>query len=142
MTRITSAAACMAVAALAAALPAQAITDREKEQLALYQRFAGAPVDDMPFWRLQRYESLGDEAVVVWTAVNDAWLITVRSPCAELPWAKAIGLTSTAHRVSAKFDHVVVGRDRCMIASIQPIDYKALRIEQREDSAAKKEAGR
>ena len=123
---------CMAVVALAAALPAQAITDREKEQLALYQRFAGAQVDDMPFWHLQRYESLGDEAVVVWTGVNDAWLITVRPPCAELPWAKAIGLTSTLHRVSAKFDHVIAGRDRCMIASIQPIDYKALRAERKQ----------
>ena len=133
------AATCMAVAALAATLPAQATTDREKEQLALYQRYAGAQIDDMPFWRLLRYESLGDEAVVVWTGVNDAWLITVRPPCNELPWAKAIGLTSTLHRVSAKFDHVVVGRDRCMIASIQPIDYKALRAEQKQASAQKQD---
>jgi hypothetical protein len=129
-------------AALAAALPAHAITDREKEQLARYERYAGTAVDDMPFWRLHRYESLGDEAVVVWTGVNTAWLIRVRPPCTELPWAKAIGLTSNTHRVSAKFDHVLAGRDRCMIASIQPIDYKQLRADQKAETAQKKAAAR
>lgn len=143
MNRHPLAAPFLAAAALAvAALPAQAITDREKEQLARYERFAGAPVEDMPFWRLLRYESLGDEAVVVWTGVTDAWLIKVRPPCVELPWAKAIALTSNTHRVSVKFDHVIAGRDRCMIASIQPIDYKAYRADQKAETAQKKSADR
>lgn len=143
MIRNILAAACVAAAALATALPAHASTDREKERLALYERHAGSPVDDMPFWRLLRYESLGDEAVAVWTGVNTAWLIKVRPPCIELPWAKAIALTSNGqHRVSTKFDHVLAGRDRCMIASIQPIDYKALRAEEKQESARKKDTQR
>lgn len=116
-----------ALFALAAAAPAQAMTDSERERLAEYERFAGEPVKDMPFWRLQSYEALGNEAVVVWTGVNKAWLIRVLPPCTDLPWAKTVGLSSTNHRVSAKFDHVVAGRDRCNIASIQPVDDKALR---------------
>lgn len=126
-----------AVLALVVAIPVQAMTERERERLAEYERFAGEPVADMPFWRLQSYESLGNEAVVVWTAVNKAWLIKVLPPCTDLPWAKAVGLSSNNHRVSAKFDHVVAGQDRCNIASIQAVDYKAMR----EASRAKKDAG-
>lgn len=121
-----------ALLALAAVAPAQAMTDSERERLAEYERFAGEPVKDMPFWRLQSYESLGNEAVVVWTGVNKAWLIKVLPPCTDLPWAKAVGLSSTNHRVSAKFDHVVAGSDRCNIASIQPVDDKAVRAARKE----------
>jgi len=124
--------------ALAVAVPAQAMTDSERERLAEFERFAGEPVSDMPFWRLQSYESLGTEAVVVWTAVNKAWLIKVLPPCTDLPWAKAVGLSSTNHRVSAKFDHVVAGQDRCNIASIQAVDYKALREARRAGKDAAK----
>ena len=125
--------------ALAAATSATAATDHEKEQLARYERYAAQPQDEMPFWRLTRYESLGDEAVLVWTGVQDAWLIKVRPPCVELPWANAIALTSNAHRVSAKFDHVLAGRDRCMIATIQKVDYKAYRADEKAREKAKKD---
>jgi Family of unknown function (DUF6491) len=113
--------------ALAVALPLQASTEKERARLAEYEQFAGAAVDAMPFWRLQSYEALGNEAVVVWTAVNKAWLIKVLPPCTDLPWATAVGLSSTQNRVSAKFDHVIAGKDHCNIASIQPVDIKAMR---------------
>ncbi|MBL8298168.1 MAG: hypothetical protein JNN30_07475 [Rhodanobacteraceae bacterium] len=121
-----------AVLAVATAAPVQAMTDSERERLAEYERFAGEPVKDMPFWRLQSYESLGNEALVVWTGVNKAWLIKVLPPCTDLPWAKAVGLSSSNHRVSAKFDHVVAGGDHCQIATIQPVDEKSLRAARRE----------
>lgn len=127
-----------ALLALAAFAPVQAMTDSERERLAEYERFAGEPVKDMPFWRLQSYEALGNEALVVWTGVNKAWLIKVLPPCTDLPWAKAVGLSSTNHRVSAKFDHVVAGKDQCYIASIQPVDDKAVRAERR----SKRESGK
>lgn len=121
-----------ALLALTAVATAQAMTDSERERLAEYERFAGEPVKDMPFWRLQSYEALGNEALVVWTGVNKAWLIKVLPPCTDLPWAKAVGLSSTNHRVSAKFDHVIAGKDRCNIASIQPVDDKAVRAARKE----------
>lgn len=131
MSHLSSIAAA-ALLALTAGAPAQAMTDSERERLAEYERFAGEPVKDMPFWRLQSYEALGNEALVVWTGVNKAWLIKVLPPCTDLPWAKAVGLSSTNHRVSAKFDHVVAGKDRCNIASIQPVDDKAVRAARKE----------
>lgn len=131
MSHLSSIAAA-ALLALAVVAPAQAMTDSERERLAEYERFAGEPVKDMPFWRLQSYEALGNEALVVWTGVNKAWLIKVLPPCTDLPWAKAVGLSSTNHRVSAKFDHVVAGKDRCNIASIQPVDDKAVRAARKE----------
>ena len=128
----------LALLASSLALPAQALTDKETERLAEYQRFAGEPVGEMPFWRLQSYEAIGTEAVVVWTAVNTAWLIKVLPPCTDLPWAKTVGLSSNSHRVSAKFDHVIAGKDRCNISSIQPVDYKALRAARKDEGARKK----
>lgn len=127
--------------ALATALPAQALSEREAARLAEFERFAGAPVESMPFWRLQSYEALGTEAVVVWTAINTAWLIKVLPPCTDLPWAKAVGLSSTLHKVNARFDHVIAGGDRCNIASIQPVDYKAMRAE-RKAASAERAAGK
>ena len=107
--------------------PAGATQQRELEQLARYEQFAGTPVEEMPFWRMQGYENLGKDAVLVWTSVKDAWLIRVFEPCIDLPWANSIGLTSNMHRVSAKFDFVLAKQSRCMIKSIQPVDYRGYR---------------
>jgi hypothetical protein len=122
----------------AIAAPAGATQQRELEQLARYERFAGAPVEEMPFWRLQGYENLGKDAVLVWTSVKNAWLIRVYEPCIDLPWANSLGLTSNMHRVSAKFDFVLVRQSRCMIKSIQPVDYKAYRAARKEEGESKR----
>jgi len=127
---------------LAAALlfgsAASATADREAEQLARYEQFAKPPVQDMPFWRMDGYESLGRDAVMVWTSVKDAWLIRVYEPCSDLQWANSIGLTSNMHRVSTKFDFVLARKSRCMIKSIQPVDYRAYRDAKKQEDAAKK----
>jgi hypothetical protein len=124
--------------ALFASAAAGASTDREAEQLARYEQFAKPPVQDMPFWRMDGYESLGRDTVMVWTSVKDAWLIRVYEPCSDLPWANSIGLTSNMHRVSTKFDFVLARKSRCMIKSIQPVDYRAYQAAKRQEDAAKK----
>lgn len=116
-----------------------ATASRESEQLARYEQFAKPPVQDMPFWRMDGYESLGRDAVMVWTSVKDAWLIRVYEPCSDLEWANSIGLTSNMHRVSTKFDFVLARKSRCMIKSIQPVDYRAYREAKKQEDAAKKQ---
>ncbi len=112
-------------------------TSREEAQLARYERFAGDPVDSMPFWRMQGFETLGRDTVLVWTSLNDAWLVTVYPVCPDLEWANALALTSSVNKVSAKFDYVLVRQDRCKIKTIRHVDYKAYRAsrEQERDEA-------
>ncbi len=98
----------------------------EKQDKALneYLPYAGEPVDRFQFWDLKRWELVGDYKVVVWARLNEPYLLTVDRPCDDLRWAKEIGVTSTANSVRNRFDAVVIGKRRCRINEIRPIDYK------------------
>jgi hypothetical protein len=118
------------------------VAKREDAARARYHAYAGAPVDS--FTWLGRYDgwtSLGNNELVIWTTPFDAYLIRVMPPCIDLPFTNAIGVTSTARTVSARFDFVLVhgqgarspaANFRCPIAEIRPVDYKRMRREQRE----------
>ena len=127
----------MVMLALMLATSASAQT-REKQEKALiqYLPYAGTPVDRFQFWDLQRWELVGEYKVVVWPRLNEAYLLTVDPPCQDLRWAQKIGVTSTANSVSKSFDSVVVGKFKCRINEIRPIDYKKYLA----DRKAKKEA--
>jgi hypothetical protein len=117
------------------------LNQRETRQAELYHQYAGAPIDSFTY--LGRYDSwtyIGNYEVVVWTTINDAYLIKVKQPCSELPFAQHIGLTQTVHTVSRKFDFVVVGRDKCWIDSIQPVNYLQMKRDMRQKSADAKAA--
>ena len=118
------------------------------ERLELYRAHAGAPVRDFQYFgSLNGWTELGDKALVVWTRPNEAWLLNLDGPCMDLPYAPAISVTNMMGRVSARFDRVIVrgvNRDMapmpCRIATIQPLDVKALRISEKELREAKIEA--
>jgi hypothetical protein len=127
--------------ALLAACSEIPLNTRETKQAALYQQYAGAPVEGFTYLgRYDSWTSLGRYQLVVWTTPNDAYLITVRPPCTELPFAQHIGLTQTNHTVTQRFDFVLVGRDRCWIQSIQPVNYLQMKRDMRQKSADAKAA--
>lgn len=96
--------------------------EAQKEQLEKYLDGAGAPVDKFTFYKLQKWELVGDTHVVVWTRVNEAYLLTVENPCVELPWTQSIALTSSARQVRVRFDYVLVEKGRrCQITEIRPL---------------------
>jgi len=120
-----------AAVALAGALVAPATHAQtratQQENLERFEKYAGAPVDEFDFWSLYKWQLVGPEKVVVWSTINDAYLITVAKPCAGLEFARGIGVTSKQrHIVSAKFDDVTYGNGRCQITEIRPIDYKQM----------------
>ena len=97
----------------------------QQENLERFEKYAGAPIDEFDFWSLYKWQLVGPEKVVVWSTINDAYLITVAKPCAGLEFARGIGVTSKQrHIVSAKFDDVTYGKGRCQITEIRPVDYK------------------
>ena len=87
------------------------LKQRQDAQRARYEAYAGAPVERFTY--LGRYDSwqpIGTNELVVWTTINQAYLIKVAPPCDNLEFVNRIGLTSTASTVSARFDFVKVGR--------------------------------
>ena len=113
----------------ATSLPGPA--ERDARRLAQFERHAGAPVDEFHFWQMDRWESLGRDAIAVWTNPNEAYLLRVRPPCTGLDFADGVGVTSTGRRVNRRFDYVTFEQQRCQIAEIRPVDVKGLKAERR-----------
>jgi hypothetical protein len=119
------------LAAVAALTACAAMKNRETDEqtLARYMDYAGEPVDSFSYLgRFDGWRSLGRDRVVVWTGVNDAYLLTVQQPCQDLQFAQRIGVTSTGSTVSRGFDSVKVGNNQtCRITEIRPVNYKDLK---------------
>jgi hypothetical protein len=120
--------AALALAGVLAAPVALAQTRATQQQnLERFEKYAGAPIDEFDFWSLYKWQLVGPEKVIVWSTINDAYLVTVAKPCAGLEFARGIGVTSKQrHIVSAKFDEVTYGKGRCPIAQIRPVDYRQM----------------
>ena len=110
--------------------PSRMSTDAK---LAFYSAHAGPSVDSFRLLgRLSSWESLGNEALVVWTRPNEAWLLEPYGPCDGLDYSSAISLTDHAGRVEAGLDYVLVSHPSavhvpCRIRSIRPLDLAAIR---------------
>lgn len=107
---------------------------RETQRMHLdeYTPYLEAPVDEFPFWSLYKWQLVAPDKVVVWSTINDAYLVTVAEPCAGLEWARDIGVTSQQpRRISRRFDYVTFGRERCHIEQIRPIDSARMRQDRR-----------
>lgn len=112
---------------------AQSPTQRDARNLALFQRYASPPQDSVHYFRTDGFQYLGrnaqgDDAIALWTGVNQAYLLTLESPCINLEYANGIALTSTSGSINARMDFVKYDRHRqCRIETIQKVDYKAVR---------------
>lgn len=134
--RLLGLAALLAACALVVACSSVPVTQREDRERAQFEAYAGKPVDEFTWLgHYYSWEYVGDYTVVVWPNPFDAYLIKVVPPCEDLPWVQAIGLTSTARTVSARFDFVLVHREgegrrslpwRCPIKEIRPVDYRRM----------------
>jgi len=110
------------------------VKQRDQEQLERYLQYAGEPVDHFTY--LGRYDSwqeLAPYQLMVWTTVDQAYLITVVPPCPELQFANRVGLTATQHTVYVRLDSVLVRGWRCQISEIRPVDYRRMRQDLRRE---------
>lgn len=104
----------------------------DKEDLERYRQYAGEPVSSAPFFgRYDSWRALGRDHLVVWTGVNDAYLLTIAGPCNDLPFANRIAIKTTGPTLS-RGDSVIIGRgQRCMITELRPIDYRQMKQDSR-----------
>jgi hypothetical protein len=122
---------------LVASAWAQSPKQRDAAELARFERHASPPQDSMHYFRLDNFQYLGknaggEDAIAVWTGVNQVYLLTLQAPCVNLDLPLAIGLTSTSGSVNARMDYVKYnynGPQQCRIETIRKVDYKALRAE-------------
>jgi len=129
MNRLTIAALLLACAAGVAHADTR---ETQRMHLDEYAPYLQAPVDEFPFWSLYKWQLVAPDKVVVWSTINDAYLVTVAEPCAGLEWARDIGVISQQpHRISRRFDYVTFGRERCHIEEIRPIDSARMRQDRR-----------
>ncbi len=117
-------AACGLLGGFATAAPAKS----EAPTTETFMQYAGPPIDRFTYLgHYSGFRTLGGNDVVIWTDINDAYLIRVLSPCVQLPFADRVELTSTAHTVTRNFDFVIVDHDRCHIDTIRHVDYGAMK---------------
>jgi Family of unknown function (DUF6491) len=93
-----------------------------------FLQYAGPPIQSFTYLTHYRsFRSLGGQDVVIWTTINDAYLIKVLEPCIDLPYTGKIELTSESRTVTRGIDAVLVGPARCRIDTIRYIDYGAMK---------------
>ena len=94
-----------------------------------YQDYAGQPVDEVDTMaRVDGWNAVSRTELVVWTGVNEAWLLKVWDTCRDLMFSNTISISRSGLRIS-KFDRVMVGDERCQISEIRPIDIKRMKAD-------------
>lgn len=97
------------------------------------------PVEQFKFWSMYKWQLVRPDEVVVWTTPNDAYLLTVETPCTQLQWTRRLGVTSQAsHTVMRRMDAVIADGDRSRIVEIRPVDYRRMQSDHdKADGAAR-----
>src|SRR5690349_2063271 len=95
-----------------------------------YTDYAGEPVKSFYMSHFDGWSAVSKDQLVVWTDINKAYLLDVTGYCPDLQYANAIAVTSTANTVD-KFEKVIVGKDRCFINTIRPVDLKQMKADRK-----------
>ena len=101
----------------------------QKSQLD-YHEYTGEPVKSFYMSNFDGWAPVSKDEVVVWAGINKAYLLKITGYCPDLQFANAIAVTSTANTVD-KFEKVIVGRDRCFIQEIRPVDVKQMKADRK-----------
>ncbi|MFM7626102.1 MAG: DUF6491 family protein [Gammaproteobacteria bacterium] len=125
------ASAAAAVLLLTAALTACAAgpTREDAAVKSRYLDYAGQPIDTIDtLGRVTGWTSVSRTQLVIWTGVNEAWLIKVWDTCRDITFAESISVSRSGSKIT-RFDKVLVGPDSCPIAEIRPIDVKQMKAD-------------
>jgi len=93
-----------------------------------YLQYAGPPIDSFTYLgHYNGFRTLGGQDIVIWTTINDAYLIKVLEPCMNLPYANKVVLTNEANTVTRLIDWVDFDHGHCRVDTIRHIDYGAMK---------------
>ena len=91
-----------------------------------YREYAGEPVKSFYMHNFDGWTAVSKDQLVVWSGINEAYLLKINGYCPDLQFANTIAVTSSASTVD-KFEKVIVGRDKCFIGEIRHIDTKQMK---------------
>jgi hypothetical protein len=95
-----------------------------------YTDYAGEPVKSFYMSNFDGWNAVSKDQVVVYAGMNKAYLLSLTGYCPDLQFAHTIAVTSTANTVD-RFEKVIVGRDRCLIKEIRPLDVKQMKADRK-----------
>jgi len=95
-----------------------------------YTDYVGEPVKSFYMDRFDGWTPVSKDQLVVWTGINEAYLLTVTGYCPDLKFVNTVAVTSTANTVD-KFEKVLVGKDQCFIKEIRPVDTKQMKADRK-----------
>jgi len=100
------------------------------EERAQFRQYAGPPIASFTYLgHYNGWRALGEGQVVLWTDINDAYLITVQLPCVDLEFESMLRLSSAQHMVTSGIDSVLVHRQACRVTEIRHVDYLKMKQE-------------
>jgi len=118
----------LATTALAAGCATGGSVSRSDQALEKYEPYVGEQIRSFTAFRIDSWQSVDRNHLILWTGINDAWLITVGGSCPDLMFTDRIRVTSTGNQVST-FDKVMVRGDTCLIDTIQPINVRQMKAD-------------
>jgi len=118
----------LATTALVAGCAAGTSISRSEQALEKYEPYIGEPIRGFTAFRIDSWQSVDRDHLILWTGINDAWLITIGGSCPDLMFTDRIRVTSTGNQIST-FDKVIVRGDTCLIDTIQPINVRQMKAD-------------
>lgn len=106
------------------------LSRREAATRKSYVDYAGEPIKEFFAWRIDGWTPVSRNQLIVWTGINEAFLLTVWDTCPDIDFATTVSL-STLMRTVTTFDKVSVGRQICPIREIRKVDVKRMKTEER-----------
>lgn len=130
--------------AMSSACGAQGL-QRNSDPLAKYDGYIGEPVKSFNAFRIDSWQPVDKDELILWTGINTAYLIKVTGFCPDLPFAQSIAVDNKGiGNTISTYDYIIVRRDRCPIEQINPINVKQYKADRKADqeSAAKESANK
>ena len=118
----------LATTVLVAGCASGSAIGRSEQTLEKYEPYIGEPIRGFTAFRIDSWQSVDRDHLILWTSMNDAWLITIGGSCPDLMFTDRIRVTSTGSQIST-FDKVIVRGDTCLIDTIQPINVRQMKAD-------------
>ena len=113
---------------VAAGCTAGTSVSRGEQAMDKYEPYLGEPIRSFTAFRIDSWQSVDRDRLILWTGINNAWLITISGSCPDLMFTDRIRVTSTGSQVST-FDKVIVRGDTCLIDKIEPINVRQMKAD-------------
>ncbi|MCZ6709553.1 MAG: DUF6491 family protein [Gammaproteobacteria bacterium] len=113
---------CVGACALFCALPAASLPPVDGHTQALAERLLEPVRSIESANQINDWEQLDDQHVVLRSSSQNQYLITLKSRCLGLNWARNVGVTMSNNTIWAGFDAITVDGNQCEIKMINPLE--------------------